>query len=166
MGEVMEMRTVTIKGVVYREVPDTDETRGCEGCAGDKTGEGICGNLPWGCSGRNTKWVRTQERPTLTQKRLPYFTTLYVPASKYASSFTDSLTIAAGGSTRSSGVGEYIMKDGKKCEEFINKVTVFFDAPQRSAVLAAVRGYVTYLLESGEESVLVESNDGTNLYTK
>jgi hypothetical protein len=166
MGEVMEMRTVTIKGVVYYEVPDTGETGSCVGCAGDfKTGEGICNSLPRGCSSRNTQWGRTQERPTLT-KRLPYFTTLYVPASKYASSFTDSLTIAAGGSTHSSGVGEYIMKDGRKCEEFINKVTVFYDDPQLHDVVAAVRNYVTYLLKSGEESVLVESNEGTNLYTK
>jgi hypothetical protein len=53
------MMEATVNGVLYEEVPDTDDTKQCVGCAGDvRTGEGICFSLPGGCSERDTQWRR------------------------------------------------------------------------------------------------------------
>lgn len=48
------MKSVEIDGVIYVAEP---ETRGCDGCVGDRDG-GLCMELPVGCSLDRIIWVR------------------------------------------------------------------------------------------------------------
>lgn len=162
MGEMMENKTCFVAGVEYESKQDQGHT--CLGCAGNGGGGGLCRNLGF-CG--NAIWVRKEAaKAELTLKRLPHFLTLYVPTHKCSRRHETGLIQAAGGLTCSYAVGKYTMADGSNCADAITKVTVFCDDMQKSDVAQAAREYIVHLLDSGEESVLVESSAGTGLFTK
>ena len=103
---------------------------------------------------------------TLKVTRLPFWITLYVPLAKRADRLSFGLVQAAGGVTVTRAVGSYIMDDGTDCTETVLLHKVAFNEEKKAGVTVAINEYIRYLLDSGEESVLVETHDGTGLYTK
>lgn len=89
---------------------------------------------------------------------------LYVPSLKREYNLEAKLLQAVGGMTVTEAVGEYIMETGDVCRERITKLEFFGQDTEETT--AAITAYVEYLLESGEESVLLARGNTADLITK
>lgn len=60
-----DLKTCVVDGISYKEIDARNNTE-CTGCAGSSGGDGICFQLPPGCSARGTVWIRdTDETPCI-----------------------------------------------------------------------------------------------------
>jgi hypothetical protein len=97
------------------------------------------------------------------RKRLPFASTFYVPSLKRSAEHEKRLMLAVGGMTVSEASGEYVMTNGDVVRERITKLE-FFANDRTDETTAAFRAYIKYLIDSGEESVLVRGTHAAELF--